>query len=144
MWQISFFFFIGPQFFFFSKKSILHCMWRNSGTSLLLCLSRLFAFILYRKFALILPGTHSSSHQKKKRWQSLCILKPRCIIVPYFEWTWWYASIYLICVLCSFDSGLCQKDFVKLKQNLSRQYIFCVLRNSYRMARCHIRSQPDN
>ena len=83
---------------------------------------------------------------EKKRWQSLCIfLKPRCIIVPYFEWTWWYASIYLICVLCSFDSGLFQKDFVKLKLNLRRQsYIFCVLRNSYRMAHCHIRSQPDN
>ena len=89
------------------------------GTSLLLCLYRLLVSfvwslcILLYKFMLILTGTYSSSHEKKK-WQSLHIfLKPRCLNVRYFEWTYWYSSIWLL-LLCPFDLGLCQGDLRKI------------------------------
>ena len=144
MWQISFFFFHRtPIFFFFKKKHLALYVEKLRYEFAAMFVSFVCIYFVSQICVNLTRDTFLVSPEKK-RWQSLCILKPRCIIVPYFEWTWWYASIYLICVLCSFDSGLCQKDFVKLKQNLSRQYIFCVLRNSYRMARCHIRSQPDN
>ena len=53
------------------------------------CLYLLFCFVNL----LVLPGTHSSSHEKKK-WQSLHIsFKPGCMNVGYFEWTCWYSSI---------------------------------------------------
>ena len=89
------------------------------GTSLLLCLSHLFTFaILLRSFMLILPGRHSSSHENKS-WQSLYIfLKPWYMNVRYFKLTWWYAWILLL-ILCSFDLGLCQGYFVRLKKNVS-------------------------
>ena len=51
---------------------------------------------------------------RKQKWQSLHIfLKPPCINVRYFEWTYWYSSIWLL-LLCSFDLGLCQGDLNKI------------------------------
>ena len=42
-------------------------MWRDLGMKLLLFSSHFFtSFILLHKFALILPGTHSSPHVEKK------------------------------------------------------------------------------
>ena len=50
----------------FILKNILPCMWRYLDTSVLLCPSCLFAsLILLCKFVLILPETHSLSHEKK-------------------------------------------------------------------------------
>ena len=78
------------------------------------------SLILLRKFTLILPGRHSSSHENKS-WRSLYIfLKPWCMKVWCFKLTWWYASISLL-ILCSFDSGLSQGYFVRLKKNVSWQ-----------------------
>ena len=48
-------------------------MCRDLAASLLLRSSHLFAsFILLRKFAKILPGTHSSSHEENKA-DKVCI-----------------------------------------------------------------------
>ena len=84
--------------------------------SLLLLSSTLFAsLILLRKFTLILPGRHSSSHKNKSSRSLYIFLKPWCMKVRYFKLTWWYASILLL-ILCFFDSGLCQGYFVRLKK----------------------------
>ena len=87
-------FFIGTLFMFILKKH-LALMWRDLDTSLLPCLSYLFvSLILLRKFALISPGTRSSSHEEKISWQSLYMfLEPRCMNIPYSESTWWCLSI---------------------------------------------------
>ena len=63
------------------------------------CTCQMFCFTgmmhVHSKIVLILPGADSSSsHEKKKRWQSLYIfLKPRCMNVWYFESAWRYASL---------------------------------------------------
>ena len=52
----------------FILKKHLGLMWRDLDTSLLPCSSYLFvSLILLRKFALISPGTRSSSHEEKNK-----------------------------------------------------------------------------
>ena len=58
-------FFSYDSYIYSKKASCPAC--GDLGTSLLLCLSRLFAsLVLLHKLALILTGRHSSSHKKKK------------------------------------------------------------------------------
>ena len=71
--QISFF--SQEPYLCLFKKSILRCMWRDLGMSLALYQSHLLAsLILLRKFALILPGTHSTialAEREQKRFTKL-------------------------------------------------------------------------
>ena len=51
----------------------------------------------------------------------MCIfLQPRFMNDQYFEWT--YTAIWLL-ILCFFDLGICQGDFIRFKQNFNRLFI---------------------
>ena len=61
---LQIYFFHRNLIYVYLKNSILRCMWRDLGMSLPLCLSHWSAS---QKFALILPGTYSSSHEEKTK-----------------------------------------------------------------------------
>ena len=48
-------------------------------------------------------------------------LKQPCMNVPYFELTWWYASILIVNFVNFVILKLCQGDFARPKQNMSSQ-----------------------
>ena len=74
-----FIFFIG-SLVYFKKTSCPVCGDTWVYTSVLLCLPCLFSsLILLHRFALILPGTHSPSHEKKKG-DKVCIFSCNHIV----------------------------------------------------------------
>ena len=68
---LQIYFFHRNFIYVYLKNSILCCIWRDLNMSLPLCQSHWFAS---QKFALILPGTYSSSQEEKKT-DKVCIWK---------------------------------------------------------------------
>ena len=68
---LQIYFFHRKLIYVYLKNSILHSTWRDLGMSLPLCQSHWFAC---QKFALILSGTYSQSHEEKKT-DKVCICK---------------------------------------------------------------------
>ena len=138
-------------------------MWRDLGISLVLYLTHLLAsFILLRKFALILPGTLSSSQKKAAKactykfnqnnaqvfminpcflrmdlnvtwnvvnsfWRRHEFVEKTCVLFCQFGFVYFLETTMYECSLIarSFDSevmpGTSLLDFIRPKQNLSRQ-----------------------